>query len=299
MHDMKIGFSSLVCPVWNLETIFRQASEFGFDGVELRGLQGELHLPIAAELVRHPDRVRALAEEHNVALVGLGSSAHLAARDAKVRSHQKAAIVEFVELAAKIGCPRVRVFAGDVDRSDSHDAALSRSASLLVELVPTLVRSGVTLLVENGGDFCGSQDLWFLIDAVSHPLVQCCWNQCNALTISERPTTSIPRLGCKIGMVHVCDADVDAFGVLNGYQPLGAGRGEVARQIELLRGLIYRGFLIFEWPKLWVPSLAPPEQVLPAAAAYLRARLEEKQAVLTAYKGDKNVPRMSAVPAAP
>jgi len=49
--------------------------------------------------------------------------------------------------------------------------------------------------------------------------------------------------------------------------------------------------LMFEWPRLWVDSLAAPEQALPAVAKTLRARLADKQVVLTAYKGDKNAPK--------
>lgn len=298
MADMKTGFSSLVCPGWNLETIFEQASKLGFDGVELRGLLGELHLPLIPELARHPKQVRSLAKDHNVDLICLGSSAYLTAQTAKERARQREIIGEFAELATKLECPFVRVFVGDVGRRDTHNAALSRAADMLLALTPTLARYGVTLLVENGGDFCGSQHLWFLIDAVSHPSVQCCWNQCSAMTVSERPTTSIPRLGSKIQLVHLCDADFDEFGVLNGYQSLGTGHVEVSRQIELLKGMMFGGYAVFDWPKLWVHSLPAPEQVLPGVADYLRKRIENRQAILTAYKNDKNAPRLRAVDAA-
>src|SRR3972149_732466 len=60
---MKIGFSSLVCPGWGLRTIVEQASDLGFQGVELRGLRGELHLPLVPELSGQPERVRGLFAE--------------------------------------------------------------------------------------------------------------------------------------------------------------------------------------------------------------------------------------------
>ena len=43
---MKLGFSSLVCPGWSLESIVTNAAAMGFDGVELRGIRGELELPL-------------------------------------------------------------------------------------------------------------------------------------------------------------------------------------------------------------------------------------------------------------
>ena len=162
-----------------------------------------------------------------------------------------------------------------------------------MSLVPVASRFHVTLLVENGGDFPSSRDLWFLIDAVSHPAVLCCWNQLSAMSGGERPTNSIPRLGNKIGLVHLCDATFDEQGVLLEYKPLGEGNAEIARQIELLRGIIYDRYLMFEWPKLWVDTLPAPDAALPAAVKFLRERVEDRQPVLSAYKGDKQAPKMA------
>lgn len=291
---MKTGFSSLVCPGWDLKTILTQAQTCGFDGVELRGLRGELHLPLVPELAARPDRVRGLLDEHHVELVCLGTSATLDSRRREEVAGQKAAIIEFIELAAQLGCPYVRLYVGEAQPRDHHRGALPRIAEALTALVPVASRHDVTLLVENGGDFPGSDDLWHLLDAVSHPAVRCCWNQCNAMSLGERATTSLPRLSNKIALVHICDAAFDDHGVLLDYKPLGEGDVQIARQIELLKGLIYDGYLMFEWPKMWVESLPAPETVLPDVAEFLRECVNAKQSVLTAYKGDKHAPQLAS-----
>lgn len=290
---MKIGFSSLSCPAWDLQTIVTKAAEWGYQGVELRGLLGELHLPLVPELAADPQRVRRLFDENNVELVCLGSSATLDSKDQRELERQKGAIVEFVELAGKLGCPYVRIMAGEVQPRDNERAALSRIAEALISLVPTLVRHKVTLLVENGGDFLGSQPLWFLVDAVAHPTVKACWSQCYGRAIRERATISIPRLGHKIGITHLCDAKFTEEGLLTEYTPLGEGDVEIPRMIELLKGVVYRGYLMFEWPLLWDSSLTPPDAILPSTAEFLRERIEAKQEILSAYKGDKRPPKFS------
>lgn len=266
----------------------------GFAGVELRGLGGELHLPLCPELAANPESVRRRFEEHHVELVCLSSSATLSTKNKRELGRQKGIIEEYLELAAKLGCPYVRVFPGQVERWDTSRSALSRVADALLSLVPIASRYEVTILVENSGDFAGSADLWFLMDAAAHPSIQCCWNQCTAMTLRERATISIPRLGNKLAMVHVCDAKFDAAGVLEGFKPLGGGDVEVGREIELLKGIQFGGYLMFEWPKLWVESLAAPESILPTVAAFLKGALEAKQPVLSAYKGDKNAPKFAA-----
>jgi sugar phosphate isomerase/epimerase len=290
---MKIGFSSLVCPSWNFETIVTRAAELGFQGIELRGLQGELHLPAAAALSR-PEQIRQLLGERGIELVCLGSSVALTAKSRKDLAEQKAALQEYIELAHRLGCPNVRLFAGEAEDRDTARAALVRASEALASAAASAGRFGVTLLVENGGDFPSSNDSWFLVDAVNHPNLRCCWNQCNAMSIRERPTFSLPRLGTKIGMAHFCDAAFDEQGVLLEYRKLGEGDAEVAKQIEILRGLVYQGYLVFEWPKLWIESLPPADVVLPEAAAYLKQRLAAQQSVLSAYKGDKNAPKYRA-----
>lgn len=290
---MKIGFSSLACPGWDLETIVTSASEMGFDGVELRGLRGELHLPLVPELAGDPRATAAVFRQHGVELVCLASSVTLDSRRREEVARQKGILTEFVELAAKLECRFVRLFAGEVQRLDNHRAALARIAEALRSVAPIASRCGVTLLLENGGDFATSEDIWFLIDAADSPAVRCCWNQCNAKVHLERPTNSIPRLAGKLGMVHVCDATFESAGVLSEYKPPGEGDTEIARQIELLRGVAYDRYLVFEWPAMWVESLSAPEVVLPEVAKYLRERVDHRQPVLTAYKGDKYAPKLA------
>lgn len=272
----------------------RRAAQWGYDGLELRGLQGELHLPAAPALAYNPEHVQVLFAENKVQLVCIGSSVSLTSRDRRELRRQRGILEENIELAGRLGCPAVRIYAGEVQKLDTQRSALARAAEQLAQVAPLAGRLGVTILVENGGDCPSSVDLWFLMDSVDHPNVRVCWNQCHAMPALERATVSLPRLGSKLGLVHLCDGDFDEQGVLLGYKVLGEGNVGAAKQIELLKGLIYRGYLIFEWPKLWVESLPDPESVLPATSKFLRAQLDAKQPVLSAYKGDKNAPKFRA-----
>jgi hypothetical protein len=79
---------------------------------------------------------------------------------------------------------------------------------------------------------------------------------------------------------------------------LGEGDVGVGREIDILKGIGYGGYLMYEWPKLWVEGLAGPEAALPKAAEFLKAALAAKQPILSAYKGDKNAPKFASAPVA-
>ncbi len=273
-----------------------KAGEFGFDGVELRGLQGQLNLTREPRLTANPGATRALFAASKVELVCLASSCTLDSRKSGVLARHRAELEEYIELAATLGCPFVRLFAGELQPGDSRESALSRIGRELAEMAQVASRNKVTLLLNNSGDFLASADLWYLMDFVSHPAVQVCWNPCSARTCGERPTVSVPRLGTKIGIFHICDGTFDENGWLSSYCLPGTGEVELSRAIELLRGIAFRDYLIFEWPKLWEKSLPGPEVALPDVKRFLRECVDAKQAILTAYKGDKNPTRFRKLP---
>lgn len=283
---MKIGFSSAVCPEWDLETAVTKAKQLGFDGVELHTLRGQQHLPLLPELASDPIGVRQLFSENGVECVCLSTSATLVSRSRRTVAEQKGVVIEFAELAAQIGCPYVRLGAGKANRLEPRQTVLCRIADGLASLAPIMSRLGVTLLVENGRDFPGSAYMWHLIDGVGHTAVRCCWNQCHAMSALERSTRSIPRLGNKISLVHLCDATFDANGTPLEYQPLGEGQAEVSRQIELLGGLMYDRYVVVEWPAR-ASFMSDAESALPVALAFVKETRDAEQPVLAAYKGDK------------
>jgi sugar phosphate isomerase/epimerase len=293
---MKIGFSTLGCPDWNLEGVIALAKQMGYAGVELRGVQGAMHLPTAPALSADPAAVRNLFDEAGVELACLASDASFSARDKHEIADNKAVVREYIELAAAVGAPMVRVLAGHTGAVgwygfEPRRATLQRIADALCDLAPIAAEHRVTLVIENQGDFADSGVLWHIVDAVSHPAVKACYNPFHGKTALERPTIAVPRLGVRIGMTLVCDGTFDDHGRLLKHTPLGEGDVELRRFVQLLRGIRYEGYLMFAWPKLLFPSLAAPEQVMPDARKYLTELIEEKSAVLSAYKGDKNAPK--------
>ena len=293
---MKIGFSTIGCPDWDLDKIISQAQAMGYQAVEFRGLQGEMHLPAVAAVARDPAALAARFAEAklDIACLATGNCFHW--QDKKKVAEHKGQVREFIELAAELKCPYVRVFGDEVPRYEQKQAALLRVAEALRDLAPVAAAHGVTLVLENHGDFAASRDIWYILDSVDHPAVQCCWHPCHAKAAGDRISLSLPRVGRLIALVHLVDGRFNDAGALEGYALPGDGNAEIEKFLLLLRGLTYDGYLIFDWPKLWITGLADPEKTFPSALTKIKAMLAKLDAVkdLTAYKGDKNVPKFAA-----
>jgi sugar phosphate isomerase/epimerase len=292
---MKLAFSSVACPGWNLATMVEKAKEYGYQGIELRGLEGQMNLPLAPQLAANPAKIAKLMRDTGVEIVCLASSAAFHMRDPKEVAENQAQAREYIELASKLECPFVRVFGAEIPKAfigyEKRESVLGRIAAALRELAGYAEARGVTILIENSGDFVDSGAMWYLVDAADSPSVKCCWNAFAARARRERPTISIPRLGARVALIHVTDGKFDESGQFEGYALPGQGTVEVPRLVQLLKGIGYRGYLVVDWPKLWTPSLADADKALPAAAKYLQQLLDEKPVPLTAYKGDKYAPR--------
>ncbi len=301
---MKVGYSSLGCPDWDLEAIVSNAKEMGYDGVELCGLQGQMHLPAVAALASDPDAVRAMFAEAGVELVCLASDASFHSRKRHEVADEKAKVREYIELAGRLGVPFVCVQSGVSGRIpllgfETRNATLGRIAEAMRDLAPVAAEHRVTLVIENQGDFSDSAATWFVLDFVSHPAVKACYNPFNGTTVLDRPGVAVPRLGVRIGLTRVCDGKFENNGRPIDRAPLGEGDVELDRMVQLLRGVAYEGYLMFAWPKRLEPGLAPPEEVFRSAQETLRKLIDAKQDVLTAYKGDKNAPVLGPAPAGP
>ena len=294
---IKVGFSSMVCPDWNLAKIVEQATAAGYDGVELRSRGGEPALP---ELARNPAGAKQTLEAAGVALVCLACPTSFDSTSFNACAQQQTQLAETIMLAEKLGCPYVRIHLGKALGTE-HTGTLTWVADELRQAADTAMRHSTTILVENAGDFVTSKNLWFVVDAVAHPAVRASWNPVAGRTLGEHPTLSIPRLAKQLSIFQVCDARFDTNDRLVGYELPGQGDIGLDRAIDLLKGVCFQGWLMFECPRP-IASAPDPEQNLKTVAEYLRQRLAATDPQLSAYKGDKKAPNFkppSCVESAP
>lgn len=107
---MKIAYSNLACPEWSFCEVIDRAVEYGYDGVEIRLLDGEVISPKLEGDKRR--EVVELARNAGIDLIGIGASTRFAMADLEEQRKNEQDLIAYLELAADMGIPMVRSFGG-------------------------------------------------------------------------------------------------------------------------------------------------------------------------------------------
>lgn len=259
-----LSFSTLGCPKWSFDTILKCAVDNGYDGIEIRGIQGQLDLPKCPEF-SSPERItttRKLVEDKGLRIVDLGSSAQMHHADVTKRKTQMDEAKRFIDLAQQVGCPYIRVFPNDLPKDQDRNATIDLIIKGLLELGDYAKGSKVTVLLESHGEVVGSEILHQIMRASEHPHVGLIWDVLNMWSVTkESPTKVHEKLKKYIRHTHIKDAKL-----IDGkehYVFLGQGEAPIAEAITALTKDNYRGFYSFEWEKLWHPEIEEPEAAFP------------------------------------
>lgn len=210
----------------SLKDIFKQAKEFGFEGVELwLGLDGEVTPDMTPEKI---EEIKKDAKDAGIELYslasGLGWSFSLVSDNKEERELAKTYVKKQLELAAALGCDTILVVPGHtgVDFAPAlgvvpYDVAYARSLEAMRELAPYAEKAGVYLGVENVWNkfLLSPLEMKGFIDEVGSPYIQSYFDVGNVL-VNSYPEHWINILGSRIKKVHFKDfkrsiGNLDAF----------------------------------------------------------------------------------------
>lgn len=254
----RLSFSTLGCPAWSLEQIIKTAKSQGYEGVEFRGLQGELFLPKRTEFSTALADTRARFADNNVKICNLGSSAALHHADPVNRKKNLDEARQFIDLAHQLSCPYVRVFPNNFPKEQDKQQTMDLIAEGLLELGSYAKGANVTVLLETHGDLVYVNDLAYVLKKAEHSNVALIWDIFNMWSVTkESPHDVFRALQQYIRHTHIKDArKVD-----DKYAYIFVGQGEVplTEAINSLKASGYNGYYSLEWEKMWHPEIAEPE----------------------------------------
>jgi len=270
---MNYAFSTLACPDWSLDQIIDGAVNFGYDGIELRLLDGEVLDPTTdADKVEH---AVARCRSQQVDVCALDTSCRFSG-DTAEREREVNSLLAWIRLAERVRVPLLRVFGGATGEEQGIDADETdrRVAESLRKVVLAARHTGVTVMLETHDAYSSARRVAHVLDLVDAPCVAALWDSLHPYRMGETPVDVIALLGSRIAHVHVKDARrVAPVGPgASDWQLvlLGEGEAPVRAQLTAMEQLGYTGWVSVEWEKKWHPELAGPDVALPQHIAWLR-----------------------------
>ncbi len=264
-----LAFTTLACPDWSWEQVVQKAVEYGYQGVELRGVEGEMDLTKAAPFTgsRLPATKREL-KERGLAIPCL---------DTSCRFDQASEIGDsidegkrHIDLAGELDAPYIRVFGDRIPDIQSGEKIIGQVVQGLLALAQHAEGTGVQVLLESHGDFARLPNLLAVMSAVHHPHVGVLWDVHHPYRFFSEPLAdTYEKLKERIRHVHLKDS-VSMDGEVR-YCLLGQGIVPVSEVLQLLASGGYDGWIAFEWEKRWHPEIEEPEVALPDFIRVLRA----------------------------
>jgi sugar phosphate isomerase/epimerase len=270
---LPLAFSTLGCPAWEWNKILDFAQVNGFAAIELRGLMGNLDLPASPEFA--PARItqtkRQIAD-HGLKISDLGSSSEMHVEDAAQRTKQMADARRFIDLAAALESPYVRVFGNEL--RGPREEVIARVADGLHQLGAYAGPRGVTLVIESHGDFVDSSTLKEVLTRADSKYAALLWDAHHTYVEGhEQPEHTVAELGRWIRHTHLKDSVPAGKG--RKYVLTGKGDVPIERQVVALRRIGYRGYYCFEWEKVWHPDLVEADIAFPDYARVVGGYLKE------------------------
>lgn len=265
---MKIAFTTLGCPDWEWSKIIDEAKAMGYDGIEVRGVMGEMDLTkIEPFLPENQEATKRQLAEKGLEIICLGSSVFFHSPehfDAKIEEGKAA-----IDLASTMNVPFVRVFGDNFIENRTREETKSDIARGLQILGEYAEDKSVHVLIETHGDM-SADDIVDIMKQTSSKAVGVLWDSYHTYTFerSDSMESAYAKLGQYIKHTHIKDSSVKD----GQRQYCLTGEGDIAIQecIEVLKKNGYTGYLSFEWEKKWHPEIEEPELAFPSFIKYVK-----------------------------
>lgn len=275
---MKCAFTTLGCPTWDLATICRRAREYGFAGVDFRGLQERVDVTQSPEFTTGLAATTRILADAGIAVSGISSSIQIC-DETKFDTNLDEAR-RTIPIARRLQVQAIRIFGGGDVTSRSREELAGIGQRTMAAVLTLAGARDLRWVFETHDNWVSSADCRLLLDRIPDPEFGALWDIGHTSRVgNEAPQKTMAALGNRIFYLHVKDAVYDprhAQAMEDGWRYVAPGTGELplAEAIRLLRQTGYDGWLVFEHEKRWHPELPEPEEIFPQFVTWIQNLLK-------------------------
>lgn len=275
---MKISMMTLGCPAWDLDTICQKGAEYGFDGVDFRGLQDEIDVTKLPAFTSDVATTRRKLDDAGLAVSGISSS--ITVCDTAKRTTNLEEARRTIGVAHALGAPNVRIYGGGDIANNTHEDLANIGQDCIQEILALDGAGELHWLFETHDNWIRAQDCQLLLERISQPAFGALWDIGHTSRVGgETPAESYSAIGSRVGYIHMKDATYDPShpeAMQDGWRYVLPGTGQLplAEGINLLKTNGYDGWILFESEKRWHPTLPEPKIAFPAFVRWITPLLD-------------------------
>lgn len=268
---MKLSFSTLACPTWNLRAIVDTAAANGIEGVDFRGVGDEIDVTKLPAFNVELDATLAFMRERNVAMPCLNTSVTLVSPAPQRWQTMLDECRRYAQLAHRTGTRFIRCFGGAVPAGMTRDEASSMAHRHLRQLAKICRPNDCQMVLETHDAWSTSAEVLELIHEFNPDEVGVLWDMEHSHRQGEPSLETGGKLKRYIRHVHIKDSVPKEKN--NSPRLLGEGDLPLVEFVQTLRAIGYDDWICLETEKRWHAEAPEPEQSIPQFATFMRKLL--------------------------
>jgi len=268
---MKLAFTTLGCPTWDLDKIIANAIENGYDGIDFRGYLGELDIYKLPEFSTEVEETVKRFRDASLEIPCFSSSARIFTTSEDETKKYIEELTEYAKLCNIFNSPYIRVFGGqigDISREEAIEIAVKNAKEYIRIVEPFNVK----LLLETHDDWTECEYVKTVLNKVNSDSLQVLWDIHHPYrTVGEDINKTWETLGEWVKYTHWKDSYIKEDTV-RGYQLCLLGEGDIPLPeiMNLLKTNGYDGYYTLEWEKKWCPEIEEPEVAFKKYVEFMR-----------------------------
>ena len=241
---IELGMMSSVCPDWDMKQIIIAMKQYGYKGFEPRvewghacGIELDMSSKSRKELF---DQMK--GEDVEVCCIATG--VRMADPSSEARANHVESLKEYIDLAADIGCRRIRTFGGQRSRDKEWPSIIDYVVDGYSQVIERAEDRNVVVLMETHDDWSCSAPVRAVIEQLGSSNLKILWDFMHTQRMLELPGESYQTLGPHVNHLHAHDGKFIDGRIKVGR--LGAGDIDHKTPLSLLINDNFSGYISVE-----------------------------------------------------
>lgn len=268
---MKLSFMTWACPDWDITQIITGAIRYGYDGVEPRVECKQRHRIDLDMRKKDLKEVGRQFADCALDISCVATSRTYSSADPAEREESVELTLKYIDLAAAVGCPNIRVFGGAIPQGVERPDAHKYVAECLRRCGEHAKTRKVNVCLETHDHFSRAEDAVATVKLADHPNVAICWDFMHPFRAGNSHAEAFELVKPYVKHCHVHDGNLPE-GPGGPVTMALMGQGDIPHDepVRLLASVGFEGHLSGEWI-----NFLPADEVLPHDGRVLRSYLDE------------------------